>query len=232
MDGVIPTGFPALDQALSIGGIPRGQITEISGAESSGKTTLCQFIIARAQERNGICAFIDTDHCFDPRYAAWCGIKLDRLYLAEPASAEQALDTTHILARSGAFRLIVIDSLNTLMPMAELSAPLGALTDEPAERVVSKWLPDLHIAIQRNQTALIVTDLIVSGMSVIYHELQTHLSRLALPLNAALRLKINPLVGSEQSQPLQRIQVQIVKNKFAPCFNTIDLDIIDNRGNE
>jgi recombination protein RecA len=232
MLAVIPTGFTALDQALGAGGIPLGQITEISGAISSGKTTLCQFLIASAQAKNGKCAYIDGDHCFDPRYAAWCGVKVDRLYLAEPISIEQALDTACILARSGSFRLVVIDSLDALATKATLAAPLGASTDESTENVISHWLPDICLAIRRNQTALLVTDLATASMSGIYHGLQSHLSRLALPLSAALRLKTSPTAGSNRSGPLQRIQVQIVRNKFAPCFKSIDLDIMVNRGNE
>jgi recombination protein RecA len=230
MNAGIPTGSLRLDIALSIGGIPRGQISEIAGDNSSGTTTLCQHILAEAQKLGGACALIDSDHAFDPRYAEQCGVELNQLYLAEPTSAEQALETAYILAHSGAFMAIAIDSLTSLTPLAELDAPLGSPIEESVASLLSKWLPQLMSAIQGSQTALLVTGQTRSGMSNVYHGLESHLTRLALPLNAALRLKLSSISTPSERRPVQRIQVNIIKNKFAPCFKTVDLDIIVNRG--
>jgi recombination protein RecA len=230
MNDVIPTGSLRLDYALSIGGIPRGQITEIAGDNLSGKTTLCLHILAAAHKLGGVCAMIDSDHAFNPRFARQCGVDLNQLYLAEPASAEQALEIASILAHSGAFMIILIDSLTSLIPLAELEAPLGAPILESSESLLSKRLPRLAAAIQSNQTALLTTSQTQSGMSTIYHELKSHLTRLAMPLSAAVRLKMSTISAPSERRPEQRIQVKIIKNKFAPCFKTVDLDIIVNRG--
>jgi recombination protein RecA len=230
MDDVIPTGSLRLDIALSTGGVPRGHITEIAGDASSGKTTICQHILAEAHRLGGRCALIDSDHMFDPRYAEQCGVILNQLYLTEPESAEQALETAHIMAQSGAFMAIAIDSLTSLTPLAELNTPLGVSIPGSIESLLSKWLPQLIAAIQNSQAALLVTGQTQPGMSAVYHDLESHLTRLALPLSAAVRLKLNSISDPNVGRPVQRIQVKIIKNKFAPCFKTIDLDIIVNKG--
>lgn len=228
----IPTGFAALDNALNIGGIPCGQITEIAGEESSGKTTLCQHIIAQAQLMNGICAFIDTDYSFDPSYAAHCGVWFEQLYLSRPASAEEALDIANILTRSGAFKVIVVDSLTKMVPLAELTTPIGAPIGANFNRLLAHYLPPLFNAIHGSESALVLTNQGISGMSAVYHQLESNLPRLALSLHAAVRLKLEPLTDPGVDQPVRRIQARIIKNKFASCFKTIELDIIVNRGNE
>ena len=230
MNDTIPTGSLRLDIALEIGGIPRGHITEITGGVASGKTTLCQHILAEAQKLGGVCAWIDADHTFEPRYAGQCGVDLDQFYLANPTSAEQALETAYILAHSGAFNAIAIDSLTSLVPIAELDAPFGTPGVESVETLLSRQLPQLMAALHGSQTALLVTGQSRVGMSTVYHELESHLSRLALPLTAAVRLELNPISAPTERQAVQRIQVKIIKNKFAPCFKTADLDIIVNRG--
>ncbi len=181
---------------------------------------------------SGLCAFIDADYCFNSPYAVHCGIQLDRLYLSRPTTAEEALDTVYILARSGAFMVIVINSLTKLVPTAELSTPFGAAIDASCDRLVSQWLPDLSSAIQRSQSALVLTNQVISGMSAIYHRLESNLSRLALPLHAAVRLKLTPSNTHDESHPVRRVQAQIIKNKFASCSKATDLDIIVNRGIE
>ncbi len=227
---VIPTGSLRLDYALGIGGISRGEITEIHGDISSGKTTLCQHLIAEANKLGGACVFIDADHSFIPQYAHQCGVVLEQVYLVEPDSAEQALETAYILARSGAFTAIVIDSLTRLVTRAELTAPLGGSIEAPIGELVARWLPRLMTAIQSKQTALIMTDQTTTGMSSVYHNLETHLSRMALPLSAAIRMKLNLRSPLDEYRSEHPIQVQIVKNKYSPCFKTVELDIIVNRG--
>jgi len=230
MSDGIPTGSLRLDYALSIGGVPRGQISEIAGDASTGKTTLSLHILAEAHKLGGVCALIDSDHSFNPRYARQCGVDLNQFYLARPASAEQALETAYILANSGAFMVIVIDSLNSLVLKAELDAPFDAPVLESIDPLLSKWLPQLMPALQIGQTALLVTSQSTSGMSIVYHSLGAHLTRLALPLHAAVRLKLSTISDPGEINLVQRIQVKIIKNKFAPCFKTVDLDIIVNRG--
>ena len=121
----IPTGSLALDLALGVGGVPRGRVTEIFGPESSGKTTLCQHIVAEAQHRGGVCAFVDMEHALDPAYAARCGVDVDNLYISQPDMGEQALEITERLVRSGAVDVIVVDSVAALVPQAEIEGDMG-----------------------------------------------------------------------------------------------------------
>lgn len=230
MQAVISSGSLRLDCALGIGGFPRGQITEISGDVSSGKTTLCQQIIAQANRLPGNCVWIDADHTFDPGYSEHCGVILNKLYLAQPASAEQAFDMTERLARSKSFVMIVIDSLTGLIPLEELITPLGEPVHTTLDTTLAKWLPNLVSAIQFGDTALVVTNQTQTGLSRVYHKLESHLDRMALPLSAGLRLRLENVERTINSQENRQIRVQVVKNKFAPCFKSIDLDIIVNRG--
>ena len=225
---VISTGFLYLDQSLCIGGIPLGQLTEISGEQSTGKTTLCLHIIAEAQKSGGICAFIDSDQSFNYHYAVQCDVLPDQLYLVRPTYAEGVLEIVDLLARTKAFSAIIIDSLTSLVPYAELNAPTSAFVTESIEPILSKALPHLSMTIRDSQTALILTRDASTGMSRVYHGLEDNLERLALPLAAAVRLKLSRTVDTHTGQPTRRIQAQVVKNKFAPCSKTVDIDIIVN----
>ena len=227
---VISTGSLYLDQALSIGGIPHGYLTEISGDYSTGKTTLCLNIIAEAQRSDGVCAFVDSDRSFNYHYAVQCGVLPDQLFLVQPTCAEEALEIVSLLAGTKAFAAIIIDSLTSLVPYAEQNAPAGMFIEESIEPILSKWLPHLSATIRQNQTALVLTNAVSSGMSRVYHRLEDNLDRLALPLSAAIRLKLSRTLETHTDQPTQRIQAQVIKNKFAPCSKTVDIDIIVNRG--
>ncbi len=229
MECVISTGSLRLDCALGIGGIPPGHITEISGDMGSGKTTLCLHILAQASRNHMTCAFIDADHTFDPQYAKRWGVVLDELYLVQPIVAEQAFDITERLARSKVFKVIVIDSLFGLTPREELSAPLGVQAIEDLDALLAKWLPNLMAAIQHGNTALVLTDKTHPGLSKVYHELESHLSRIALPMSAGLRLRLETISPRTPNRDIQQIQVHVVKNKFAPCSKSVDIDIIVNR---
>lgn len=227
---VFSSGSLKLDHALQIGGFPQGSLIEINGEPESGKTTLCQHSLSQAQKEGEKCAWIDADHTFHPKYAERCGVGLDQLILAEPDSIEQALETTSILARSGAFGVIVLDCLSNLPSQSELANPLGTLVEDISDALTANWLPRLATDLLRTQTTLILTTPASSSMSGVYHGLGSHLNRLALPLHAAIRIKLTPDRSFADSHLLKRIRVEIVKNKFAPCFKSIDLDIIINRG--
>ena len=161
-------------------------------------------------------------------YAKRCGVVLDELYLAQPIVAEQAFDITERLARSKVFKVIVIDSLFGLTPREELSAPLGEQAIEDLDALLAKWLPNLMAAIQYGNTALVLTDKTHSGLSQVYHELESHLSRIALPMSAGIRLRLETISPLPPNRDIQQIQVHVVKNKFAPCSKSVDIDIIVN----
>jgi recombination protein RecA len=227
---VFSSGSLKLDHALQIGGFPGGYLIEINGEPESGKTTLCQHSLVQAQQEGAQCAWIDADHTFHPQYAEHCGVGLNQLVLAEPDSIEQALETASILVRSGAFGVIVIDCLSNLPSQVELANPLGTTLEDVSDALTANWLPRLATDLLRNQTTLILTTPASSSMSGVYHGLGSHLNRLALPLHAAIRIKLSPDRLFAESPELRRIRVEIVKNKFAPCFKSIDLDIIVNTG--
>ncbi len=151
----IPTGSLALDLALGVGGIPRGRVTEIYGPESSGKTTLCQHIVAEAQNMGGTCAFVDMEHALDPNYAARCGVNIDDLYIAQPDTGEQALEITETLVRSGAVELVIIDSVAALVPRAEIEGDMGDSPMGMQARLMSQALRKLSGVIKQTNTAVI-----------------------------------------------------------------------------
>ena len=154
----IPTGALSLDMALGIGGVPRGRVTEIYGPESSGKTTLCQHIVAEAQKMGGTCAFIDMEHALDPGYAAQCGVDVDNLLISQPDTGEDALEIAEELVRSGAIDVIVIDSVAALVPRSELEGDMGQATMGVQARLMSQALRKLSGAIKQTNTTMIFTN--------------------------------------------------------------------------
>ena len=154
----ISTGSLSLDIALGIGGIPRGRITEIYGPESSGKTTICQHIVAEAQKINGNCAYIDMEHALDPTYAAKCGVDVDKLIISQPDTGEQALEITETLVRSGAIDVVVIDSVAALVPRAEIEGDMGDSTMGMQARLMSQALRKLSGAIKQTNTMVVFTN--------------------------------------------------------------------------
>src|SRR4051812_43751562 len=151
----IPTGSIALDLAIGVGGIPRGRITEIFGPESSGKTTLCQHVLAEAQKRGGVVAFIDVEHALDPHYARSCGVNVDELLVSQPDTGEQALEITETLIRSGGVDCVVVDSVAALVPRAEIEGEMGDSSMGMQARLMSQALRKLTGAVSRSNTALI-----------------------------------------------------------------------------
>jgi recombination protein RecA len=218
--------------AIGGGGLPRGQIIEISGPPESGKTTLCLQIIVEAQKHGEACAWVDADHTFEAQYAAQCGATLDRLYLCEPSNAEQALEMTETLLHSGALAVIVLDSVESLVTEHEMKTPLGELPTHEMHRLLSQWLHRLAAGCRQTGTMLILTNRPPIQISAVYHELKSNPARLALPMQASVRLKLcqrQPPKG-EESFLEQIIEVKVLKNPLNPYFKTADVDIILNKG--
>jgi recombination protein RecA len=227
-----PTGSLRLDIALGIGGIPGGFFTEFCGPEASGKTTLCQHIIAEAQKMGGVCAFIDSDHTFQADYAKRCGVDLERLYFVEPHDAEQALDILETLGNSGAFAVIVLDSFFTLTPAMDLSRPISPAGESHSDSLMSHALRRLSGGLPNTGTAILITNQAQKSTSAVYHRLASNPARLALKMHAAVRLGLRSMrLLQEQGRFTGNcIQIRIIKNKFAPCPPPIVLDIIYGTG--
>ena len=188
--GVIPTGSLSLDLALGVGGVPRGRITEIYGPEASGKTTICQHIIAEAQKTGGIAAFVDVEHALDPAYAARCGVNVDDLYISQPDTGEQALEIAEALVRSGAMDVVVIDSVAALVPRAEIEGEMGDSHMGLQARLMSQALRKLVGAINTSNTALIFTNQLRQKIGVMFGNPETTTGGMALKFYASVRLDV------------------------------------------
>jgi recombination protein RecA len=233
------TGSLRLDIALGIGGIPGGTIVEINAPEAGGKTTLVYHLIAEAQKSGGVCAFIDPDRAFEPCFARQCGVQIEQLYFSQPEHAEQAYDIIKILANSGAFSIVALDSLNSMVPYHELSRSISQLAGissgdalETEQELLARSLRKLSSSLHRTGTAVLFTSQTDRRMSPIYHQLAAHPARLALKLNAAIRLRLCPLSNLICNRQVigARIRVRVIKNKFAPCLQPTDFDIIHYQG--
>src|SRR4051794_7262994 len=186
----IPTGSIALDLAIGVGGIPRGRITEIFGPESSGKTTLCQHVLAEAQKRGGVVAFIDVEHALDPHYARSCGVNVDELLVSQPDTGEQALEITETLIRSGGIDCVVVDSVAALVPRAEIEGEMGDSFVGIQARLMSQALRKLTGAVSRSNTALIFTNQLREKIGVMFGNPETTPGGRALKFYASVRLDI------------------------------------------
>lgn len=233
----IPTGSLRLDLALGAGGISCGQFVEISGAESSGKTTLCQHIIAEAQQMGRLCAWIDTDHSFNPAYAARCGVDLKRLLFASPPDAEQAFGILETLIGTEPGIVAVLDSVDALITRGELNLPLGMtypleVSNDNSEKMLSLILRKLTPVVNKSQAVVLFTNRAQQQKSEAYHQLSTHLTRLALKLHAGLRLRLQEagLILQNGIITGQRVHVKILKNKKIPSPHSVEFDIIYSQG--